>query len=210
MKPSPTVVVLAAGRGRRFDAAEHKLRQSLGASTVLAGTLLNVIASQMPVVVVTTSELASHARELVAARDVVTLPASDLGEGFGIGRSIARGVQARGQSPGWLVLPGDMPLVKPSTLLAVAAELAESPIAYAQHRGQRGHPVGFSTELYSELANLSGDEGARRIVARYPSLAVEVDDPGVLMDIDTADDLHLARAYHAADQAVSMGQRRSS
>jgi molybdenum cofactor cytidylyltransferase len=36
---------------------------------------------------------------------------------------------------------------------------------------------------------LSGDEGARRLVARYPSLGVELDDPGVLADVDTNDDL---------------------
>lgn len=202
MKSSPTVVVLAAGFGRRFDAIEQKLRQPLGRASVLGSTLLQVIESQLPVVVVTTPQMASHASEWVAARDVLELAPKDLGEGFGIGRSIARGVQARGQSPGWLVLPGDMPLVRPDTLRAVAAALDEHPVTYAQHRGQRGHPVAFSCELYSELSQLTGDEGARRVVFRYPSRAVDVDDPGVLMDIDTADDLHLARAYHAADQAA--------
>ena len=63
------------------------------------------------------------------------------------------------------------------------------PVVYAQHRGRRGHPVGFASELYSELALLSGDEGARRLVARYPAQGVEVDDPGVLLDVDTIADL---------------------
>jgi molybdenum cofactor cytidylyltransferase len=57
----------------------------------------------------------------------------------------------------------------------------------------RGHPVAFSPELYSELASLTGDEGARRLVARYPSFAVDVDDPGVLIDIDTSEDLQEQR-----------------
>jgi molybdenum cofactor cytidylyltransferase len=54
--------------------------------------------------------------------------------------------------------------------------------------------VGFSAELYSELSVLSGDAGARRLLARYPAHAVELDDPGVLVDIDTEADLLLARA----------------
>ena len=54
--------------------------------------------------------------------------------------------------------------------------------------------MGFSAELYSELVQLTGDEGARRVVARYPSFGVEVDDPGVLIDLDTTDDL---AALHA-------------
>jgi molybdenum cofactor cytidylyltransferase len=49
--------------------------------------------------------------------------------------------------------------------------------------------VGFSAELYSELATLSGDEGARRLIARYPAHGVELDDPGVLVDVDTQADL---------------------
>jgi molybdenum cofactor cytidylyltransferase len=49
--------------------------------------------------------------------------------------------------------------------------------------------VGFSTELYSELMALQGDEGARRIVARYPAQPIAVDDPGVHIDVDTAEDL---------------------
>jgi molybdenum cofactor cytidylyltransferase len=57
--------------------------------------------------------------------------------------------------------------------------------------------VGFGAELYSELAKLSGDEGARRLVARYPAHAVEVDDPGVMFDVDTPDDLAAARVARA-------------
>jgi molybdenum cofactor cytidylyltransferase len=41
---------------------------------------------------------------------------------------------------------------------------------------------------------LTGDEGARRLVARYPAQGVEVDDPGVLLDVDTEDDLARVRA----------------
>ena len=40
---------------------------------------------------------------------------------------------------------------------------------------------------------LKGDEGARRLLARYPTAAVELDDPGVLFDIDTVDDLAVAQ-----------------
>jgi molybdenum cofactor cytidylyltransferase len=82
-----------------------------------------------------------------------------------------------------------MPMVRPATLLAVAAALEQHPVAYAQYQGRRGHPVGFAAELYSELMMLSGDEGARRIVARYPAIGVDVDDPGVLLDLDTEADL---------------------
>jgi molybdenum cofactor cytidylyltransferase len=201
MHPRPVIVVVAAGRGSRFEAspsAPHKLLAVLDGATVLDRTLRHAVASHLPVVVVTTARLVDAAAGVVALRDIVVVPDAPSDAGLrpelGMGYSIAAGVAARGDASGWLILPADLPLVRPDTLLAVAAALAEHPIAYAQHRGRRGHPVGFSAELYSELVALQGDDGARRIVARYPSQAVSVDDPGALLDVDTADDLAAARA----------------
>jgi molybdenum cofactor cytidylyltransferase len=198
MRARPAVIVLAAGKGSRFLGADHKLAQRLGSATVLATTLRTAVSTQMPVVVVTTEAFADVARRSVAARDVVVLP--DVGapgaEGLGMGTSIAAGVGARPDASGWLILPGDMPMVQAATLLTVAGQLAHHAVVYAQHHGRRGHPVAFGAELYSELTALSGDEGARRLVARYPAFGVEVDDPGVLIDVDTEADLALVRSAH--------------
>lgn len=200
MASQRTVVVLAAGKGSRFSSAAHKLAQPLGEASVLAATLANAIASHLHVVVVTTERFAAVARSSVAARDVVVL--ADVGSAgagpLGMGVSIAAGIHAQPDAAGWLILPGDMPLVRPATLQAVARALDEHPVVFAQHRGRRGHPVGFAAELYSELAGLSGDEGARRVIARYPAHGVESDDPGILVDIDTAADLERVQAALAA------------
>lgn len=195
MTEQPAVIVLAAGKGSRFLGTDHKLAQSLGMLTVLGSTLQRAIASQLPVVVVTTESLAELARRSVAARDVIVLPEVDSPgqSGLGMGHSISVGVAARPDAGGWLILPGDMPQVQASTLQAVAQQLAHHPVVYAQYRGRRGHPVGFSAELYSELVTLSGDEGARRLIARYPALGLEVDDAGVLLDVDTLADLDVVR-----------------
>lgn len=203
-KRRPAIVVLAAGRGQRFRGQGHKLEQSLGDGTVLSRTLDQAIATQLRVVVVTTEALATQVRRLVALRDMVVMPDLDrLGRPLpvGMGHSIAAGVSATGDAQGWLILPGDMPLVRSASLLAVAEVLEREPIAYAQYHGRRGHPVGFSAELYSELAALEGDEGARRLLARYPAQAVELEDPGVLIDVDTAEDLQRLRG----DQAPAPG-----
>lgn len=194
----PVVLVLAGGRGTRFGGPGHKLEQPLGGSTVLGCTLSNALASQMRVLVVCSPELAPLAQRSVAARDTVMLPAQGP---QGMGRSIAAGVSASASAPGWLILPGDMPLVQPSSLRAVAARLIQDPVVYAQYRGQRGHPVGFSAELYSELIALQGDEGARRLLMRYAAEPVDVDDPGVLVDVDTAADLARAQGQWSVTAA---------
>ncbi len=192
MKNEPAVVVLAAGAGSRYHGTRHKLSEQLGGETVLVRTLRNAIASGMSVVLVISEALIAEAKGLVAPADMVVVEPR-LQASWGMGDSIAAGVSIHASATGWLVLPADMPLVRPSSLRAVADALDQQPIAFAQHRGRRGHPVGFGAELFSELVMLKGDEGARRLLARYPTAAVELDDPGVLFDIDTVDDLAVAR-----------------
>jgi len=166
---TPTIIVVAAGRGARSGAAQHKLMRPHGAATVLDATLHAAVASRLQVVVVTTLPLVETAQRHVAARDVVIWPGAELpaDAGQGLGDAIAAGVGAR-------------PSVRPESLSALASALAQHPVAYAQHRGRRGQPMGFAGELYSELITLTGDEGVRRLLTRYPALALELDDPGVL------------------------------
>jgi len=205
----PVVVVLAAGQGSRFGGGArrlgHKLAQAFAGSTVIGSTLSNVLHSGLSLVVVTTEELQPLVAAFVPSDDVVLLPAvgSDgVDLPLGMGYSIAAGVSARAHASGWVVLPADMPMIQPESVRAVAGAMPQHPVVYAQHRGRRGHPVGFGAELYSELAMLSGDEGARRLVARYPAHGVELPDAGVLMDLDTEADLQALRTVHAARRRI--------
>lgn len=207
MNTLPTLVILAAGRGSRFQGGGHKLTQALGDTTVLGATLSAAVSSGLPLIVVTTAPLEQAALEIVAARDVLVLPEVGSVLGLGVGRSITAGVSARSSASGWLVLPADLPLIQATTLRAVADALAQSPVAYAQFQGRRGHPVGFSAELYSELATLQGDEGARRLLARYPSLGVDVDDIGAVRDIDTVEDLATVRALWRERETLATSMR---
>jgi len=168
---------------------------------VLARTVSHALETGLRVLVVTQAALAASVQDLVPARDVLVLPELDSrgrASPVGMGHSIAAGVSAAGDAEGWLILPADMPLLRASSILAVAEALQQFPVAYAQHRGHQGHPVGFSAELFSELVDLKGDEGARRIVARYPSQAVDLDDPGVLLDVDTVEDLERVKVQALA------------
>lgn len=199
MRLRPTIVVPAAGRGSRFSAPLHKLMQPFESSTVLGTTLRHAIESQLPVVLVTTAALLPLANSILARRDIVVLSEADAA--LGMGATIARGVTERSGATGWLVLPADMPMVRPGTLLAVASALEQHPVVYAQHRGRRGHPVAFAAELYSELIQLNSDDGARRVMLRYPAHGEDTADPGVLLDIDTVADLDVLRK--AAAQAMA-------
>jgi molybdenum cofactor cytidylyltransferase len=191
------ILVLAAGTGTRFLGSGHKLNARLGAAPVLAWTLRHALATQLRVVLVVSQAVRDEAgAALSACEQAVVDTASDTG--WGMGDSIAAGVAASRDADGWLVLPGDMPFVGPATLQRVADALARSAVAYARHDGRRGHPVAFRSELGPELLALTGDRGARAVVARHDGVPVDVDEPGVLMDIDTLADLAAAQAHRAS------------
>jgi molybdenum cofactor cytidylyltransferase len=178
----PTVLVLASGRGERFRAAGgagSKLEALLGGVPILQRTLAAVRASGLPWHV----EDAGHA---------------------GMGDSIAAAVRATRDAAGWLVLPGDLPLIHPSTLQAVAAALAQADVVLPHYLGARGHPVGFGRTCGDELAALQGAEGAAAIVrSRIKAgqvVRLDLDDPGIVTDIDTPADLAAAEARLAAQR----------
>ncbi len=206
--PQPTVIVLGAGRGSRFFGGGHKLERRLGEHTLFGSTLGQVLATGLPIKVVTTEPLLPIVLPQVARRDVLVLPDPESDPRLGMGYSIATGVRSSLDAAGWLVLPADMPLVGPATILRLAQALPRHTLVYPQHQGRRGHPVGFSAELASELVRLTGDEGARRVVARYPGHALDVDDAGVLQDFDTEEDFRCWEAQHLRP-ASSAGARGS-
>jgi molybdenum cofactor cytidylyltransferase len=167
---NPVVLVLASGRGDRFIASGgtgSKLQAQLGGKPVLERTLDAVRASGLQWHL----EDAGHE---------------------GMGDSIAAAVRATAQASGWLVLPGDLPLVRPQSLQAVAAALSTHTIAVPHHKGQRGHPVGFAAACRDALLQLTGAQGAAAVVRARPPEAVihlELDDLGIVTDIDTVADL---------------------
>ncbi len=61
----------------------------------------------------------------------------------------------------------------------------------ARCAGKRGHPVIFSRALFAELLEAPEEEGAQAVVNRDPAriVYVEVDDPGVTLDLDTPADV---------------------
>jgi molybdenum cofactor cytidylyltransferase len=97
------------------------------------------------------------------------------------------------ETGGVVVLPVDHPLVSPETVRALVDASARpgAEIVLPTHQGRPGHPVFFSAAVFPELMAPSLSEGARGVVRRDPNRvrAVAVDDPGVLANLDTPEDL---------------------
>ncbi len=170
----PAIVVLASGRGDRFVASGgrgSKLLALLDGKPVLQWTLDAVRASGLPWHL----EDAGHE---------------------GMGDSIAAGVRATRGAGGWLILPGDLPLVSPDSIRQVAAAVAGRGVVLPMYRGVQGHPVAFGADCAAALLALAGPQGAASIVRAQRdakrALELDLDDPGIVTDIDTVQDLDRA------------------
>ncbi len=181
-------ILLAAGGSVRFG--RNKLLEPLE-----DGTRLGLAAAQTLYSVLPHSIAVLCPDELVLAQ-----PLHDVGLGvvinpdaaLGMAHSLASGVAAARTADGWVVALADMPFIRPDTVRRVVDELERGAmIAAPSYGGQRGHPVGFARALREELLDLRGDQGAREVLERHKNELVtfEVDDPGILIDIDTQEDL---------------------
>ena len=186
-------ILLAAGSARRFGA--NKLLRRLPAGSPHAGSPIALTAARhlveaLPDCVAVLRPRAQKLGKILRDAGCKTVVCKDAAEGMGV--SLAAGVRAAEDADGWVIALADMPFVRPETIMTIAGALGDgATIAAPSYRGERGHPVGFARRFRDELSTLRGDVGARAILEGHPDWITlyEVDDPGVLRDIDAPSDL---------------------
>lgn len=195
-------ILLAAGGGRRFDPSglHNKLLAHLPSGDSVAATsakhllavnphCLAVLPSELTAFPIQCAQLAQQLHALGCK--TTQLPPSSAETGMA--HSLVHGIQQSLVDPdAWMIALADMPAIRPASIYALLQALqAGADIAVLVYQGRRGHPVGFSRRYLPELLRLEGDQGARSLLARFPVTEVVVDDPGILLDIDTATDLEV-------------------
>lgn len=184
---SVAAVVLAAGRSTRAGKT-NKLTAAVGGLPMVARVVDTVLASAARPVIVVTGHEADKVRAALAGRAVSFAHNSDYAQG--IGTSIRAGIAAvPATCAGALVCLGDMPDVTADDLarLIAAFEAGGAAICVPVAGGRRGNPALFAREVFGLLGLLTGDEGARKLIAAHADLVREVvlEGRGPLTDLDT-------------------------
>jgi molybdenum cofactor cytidylyltransferase len=181
-----TGILLAAGSGSRFGGG--KLAHPLADGTPIGVASLRHLRQALSDVIVVVRAGDEKTRRVFAGEGATMRECVDAH--LGMARTLACGLRAAPDAPGWLFALGDMPFLKPATIRAVADAIGNG-IAMPEYAGQRGNPVGFAARYREELLSLEGDEGARSLLRRHPEdvRVVACDDPGILRDIDRREDL---------------------
>jgi molybdenum cofactor cytidylyltransferase len=187
-----SAIILAAGASSRMGQAKQLL--PLGNSTVLAQTLAHARAAGVSEVVLVLGSSAEPIRDqlspsLLAGVKVVVNQSYEKG----MASSLRAGLSALDpQSAAALIILGDQPFTPPQTLDQIIQAYRDSgaPIVIPTWQGTRGNPVLLDRSVFPEALALEGDVGCRALFWKHLEgiVNVEVEDRGVLLDIDDRED----------------------
>jgi molybdenum cofactor cytidylyltransferase len=186
-------IVLAAGESRRMGYPKPLLQ--IGGRTFIEHIAETMLAVVPRLVIV----IGAHRERVQAAipRDNRIAVLENPHYSRGQLSSLKTGLGAITAEPtGVLVHLGDHPMVRAATFRAIvdSYDRVGKPIVIARHDGRRGHPLIFDRAIFSELLSAPEQEGARYVVNADAARVeyVDLDDPGINLDLDTPSDLKRA------------------
>jgi len=180
-------VVPAAGLSRRMG--KEKVLLPFGESSVLERALSTLrqfgIEERVVVLRADLTEAIARARKLGARVVMNPHPEEEMLESIRLGvAELSAGIEA------FFVWPADHPAVSIETLRALAREAGPGRVVLPVYKGRRGHPALIGGELRPEIARIPANHGLRQLWRARPEVLQEVivEDPGVLLDLDTPED----------------------
>lgn len=177
-------LVLAAGRASRMGGDKRLMR--VGGRSMLDLAVEAALAGGLSPVLVVTGPEPQPALPPGVAHVVNPDP------GRGMASSLSIGVAALPPSAdGVVVLLADMPRVGGAHVAALAAAFRDGAICVPVAGGRRGNPVVLARRFFADLLALTGDKGARGLIAQHADAVIEVPmaDDAVLIDVDTPEAL---------------------
>jgi CTP:molybdopterin cytidylyltransferase MocA len=182
------ILILAAGASSRMEGRD-KLTLPIDGMPMLATMILRAERTRAPVMVALPPN--NPARAAIVA-DCDAAPVTVRDAHLGMGASIATGTQLRPKGcTALMILPADMPTLEADDLIAMKEAWAKAPataiLRATGEDGTPGHPVIFPAACFDALEALSGDLGAREVIARHAGPVLDIALPGrhALLDIDT-------------------------
>jgi molybdenum cofactor cytidylyltransferase len=191
-KPTSGVsaIVLAAGMSQRMGTPKQLLR--IEGKPILERTLTAVRESAISEIVLVLGFAADAVEKQVSTQGLKVVRNETYQQGMGT--SLRAGLAAVDpESSAALIVLGDQPFVRPTTLnhLIECHRSSKAQIVIPLYMGFRGNPVLLDRAVFPEIAQLSGDVGCRAIFGNHTEgiHKLAVDDPGILLDIDSLEDI---------------------
>lgn len=186
-------LVLAAGASTRFG-PENKLLVETGGIAILERVVRAVTQEKIGKTIVVAGSGVGEIVSLLSGHPVEVIHNKNWREGMGKSLAVGAGMVEAPLFSGILVTVGDLPDLERSIVEKIIddfIELKGKYIVAPTHRGRRGHPVVFPVHYLSELVKLTGDRGAKSLLAAAGEnlREVEVNSAGIFKDVDKPTDL---------------------
>ncbi|MGC8973463.1 MAG: nucleotidyltransferase family protein [Thermoproteus sp.] len=181
------VVVLAAGESRRFDG--FKLLADVCGEPVVVRSVRSAASAGVGPVYVVVGHNAEAVRTAIERRGLHVAFVYNPWYGLGLSTSLKAALISAPFFERYIIALGDMPLVRPDTYRRLLAHGDAADIVYPTYRGVRGNPVLIRRSVLPKVLDIQGDMGIRAIMGASKSIGVEVDDPGILIDVDNKRDM---------------------
>ena len=182
-------IILAAGSSRRMGT--QKLLLPFGQSSIIETVVDNVLNSSIDHVMVVLGANQPEIQEVLKNKPVQFC--HNLEHEQGMLSSVKCGIRALpADAVTTLIFLGDQPGIPPSVTNTVINAYSEElfGIVIPVHMHRRGHPLLVDMKYRKKIEELNLEEGLRTLRHHFPEdvLEVEVDEPGILVDIDTRED----------------------
>ncbi|WP_332670844.1 molybdopterin-binding/glycosyltransferase family 2 protein [Aromatoleum sp.] len=203
--PRVAVLVLAAGRSSRMG-ADNKLLIAVGGVPMVLRAVNSARASLAASVTVVVGHEGDAVAKAVAGSGATVVHNPDFAQGMSA--SLRHGIAALPEDvDAVLVLLGDMPRITAEHLDRVIAAFdpAQPSIVVPEKDGRRGNPILWPREFFAAMTQLSGDQGARGLIAQHADRVkrVAIDDDAIFVDVDRPCDLAAAETPARAESPVS-------
>lgn len=191
-------IVLAAGYSSRANA--FKMTLPMGQMSVLEQTISKFegICSRVIVVAGFQAEIIREEIAKIISENAYSFQIKFVyNENFdqGMFLSIQKGCNEV-NAPTFFLTPGDCPLVKKETVQLLAKPKGNVVIPSFDYKG--GHPIKLSSEVKQKILETNPESNLRVVLDGYEKQYMNVDDAGVLMDVDTPEDYQKAIDYDNA------------
>lgn len=186
LKNELAAILLAAGYSKRMNAFKPLL--PLGNSTVIDNSINTFLNAGISNITVVLGYQANRLKPMLEQKNIKWVYNEKYDEGMY--SSILAGVKSLPSiTKGFFLLPADIPLVESHTIntLAKAYYQSKQSIIYPTFKSRKGHPPLISSCLFSEILDYDGAGGLKTLLRKHEehSEYVEVDDEGILLDMDT-------------------------
>jgi molybdenum cofactor cytidylyltransferase len=185
------IVLLAAGRSSRMG-GPNKLLALFDGEPLVRRTAGRALGSKAATTIVVTGHQRERVRSALAGLGVTFADNPDFADG--LASSLKAGIaRVAPDAAGAMIVLGDMPGVSSKDLDSLIDSFRRSgghAVVRASHQGKRGNPVLLPRSLFSAVAHLEGDTGARHLVEAEGLDVIDVEiGQGASIDVDTREAL---------------------